>query len=294
MLGSDQPPAGAEGPTPADDHPSLCVLTLRADHLPDLQTAEGLAVEFEEFSLKPMPIDRLGLIVRETAKIAGLNVDKGLIAALMRDAKTQDGLPLVAFVLRRLYDRHRADGVLTQAHYEAMRNGKLSPLEVAVRDAATEAMAKAKPTHEQLDALREAFVPALVRVNDEGGFVRQSARLDRLAPQAHELLRELGRARLIVIDSRESRPWSKSPMRRCSGSGRCWRSGSKKNANSWSAEHASKNHARTTPILPRRPRQGMADRHPARGHKLAHRPRSDHRRGSLLHSPSVKEADRRT
>jgi len=204
LLGSDQPPAGAEGPTPADDHPSLCVLTLRADHLPDLQTAEGLAVEFEEFSLKPMPIDRLGQIVRGPAKIAGLNVDEGLIAALMRDAKTQDGLPLVAFVLRRLYDRHRADGVLTQAHYEAMRDGKLSPLEVAVRDAATEAMAKAKPTHEQLDALREAFVPALVRVNDEGGFVRQSARLDRLAPQAHELLRELGRARLIVIDSRES------------------------------------------------------------------------------------------
>lgn len=203
LLGADQLPPGAEGPIAVADHPALGILTLRSDHLPDLQAAEGLAVEFEEFSLKPMPIDRLGLIVKGPARIAGLNVDEGLISALMRDAKTQDALPLVAFVLRRLYDRHRADGVLTQAHYEAMRDGKLSPLEVAVRDAATEATAKARPTQEQLDALREAFVPALVRVNDEGGYVRQSARFDRLPPQAHGLLRELGNARLVVIDTRD-------------------------------------------------------------------------------------------
>jgi hypothetical protein len=100
----------------ADDHPALGILTLRADQLPDLQTAAGLSTAFEEFSLKPMPIERPGAIVEGPAEIASLTVGAGLVAALMRDAKTQDALPLVAFVLRRLYDGHRAGGVLGLAH----------------------------------------------------------------------------------------------------------------------------------------------------------------------------------
>jgi tetratricopeptide (TPR) repeat protein len=184
----------------AGDNPALGILTLRSDHLPDLQTAENLSVQFEEFSLKPMPIERLGLIVKGPAEIVGLSIEEGLVSALMRDAKTQDALPLVAFVLRRLYDRHSAGGILTQAHYELMRDGRLSPLEVAVRDAANEAIARERPTKEVLDALREAFVPALVRVNDEGGFVRQSARLELLPAQAHKMLRSLANSRLLVID----------------------------------------------------------------------------------------------
>jgi tetratricopeptide (TPR) repeat protein len=184
----------------AEDNPALGVLTLRSDHLPDLQTAENLAVPFEEFSLKPMPIERLGLIVKGPAEIVGLTIEDNLVSALMRDAKTHDALPLVAFVLRRLYDRHSSGGILTHAHYELMRDDKLSPLEVAVRDAAKEAMAKENPTQEVLDALREAFVPALVRVNDEGGFVRQSAKSELLPTRAQKMLRSLADARLLIID----------------------------------------------------------------------------------------------
>ena len=182
------------------DNPALAVWTLRSDHLPDLQAAEHLRVKVEEFSLKPMPIERLGLIVKGPAEIGGLAIEESLVSALMRDAKTQDALPLVAFVLRRLYDSRRGD-VLTQRHYEDMRDGKLSPLEVAVRDAANEAMARENPSSEILDALREAFVPALVRVNDEGGFVRQSARLTSLPASAHQMLQQLANVRLLAIDN---------------------------------------------------------------------------------------------
>jgi tetratricopeptide (TPR) repeat protein len=185
----------------AGENPALGILTLRSDHLPDLQTAENLTVPIEEFSLKPMPIERLGLIVNGPAKIVGLAVEQGLVSALMRDAKTHDALPLVAFILRRLYDRHSSGGILTQAHSELMRDSTLTPLDVAVRDAAAEAMAKENPTKEVVDALREAFVPALVRVNDEGGFVRQSARVELLSAQAHRMLRALADARLLVIDN---------------------------------------------------------------------------------------------
>src|SRR5207302_823260 len=45
--------------------------------------------------------------------------------------------------------------------------------------------------------------PALVRVNEEGAFLRQSARLDQLPLQAQGLLRQLDRARLLVIDTFE-------------------------------------------------------------------------------------------
>ena len=187
----------------ADDHPALGLLTLRADHLPDLQTAEGLTVAFEEFSLKPMPIERLGLVVEGPARIASLRVEEGLPIALMRDAKTQDALPLVAFVLRRLYDRYHRGGALGLAHYESLRDGELSPLEAAIRDAAKEAIEGARPSPETLAALREAFVPALVRVNDEGGFVRQSAPRDRLPAAAQALLTELAKARLLVVTTQD-------------------------------------------------------------------------------------------
>jgi tetratricopeptide (TPR) repeat protein len=183
----------------AGDNPALGILTLRSDHLPDLQTADKLSVRFEEFSLKPMPIERLGMIVEGPAEIVGLAIGEGLVSALMRDAKTHDALPLVAFVLRRLYDR-RSHDVLTQAQYESMRDGLLSPLEVAVRDAAKEAMARVGPTQDDLNALRESFVPDLVRVNDEGAFVRRSASLERLPAPAHKMLRALADARLLVVD----------------------------------------------------------------------------------------------
>ena len=183
----------------AADHPALAVLTLRADHLPDLQTAEGLTARFEHFLLNPMPIERLGLIVQGPARVAGLRAEDALVTAIARDAKTLDVLPLVAFTLRQLHDRYASGGVLMAVHYEALRDGPLSPLEVVVRDAAKATLDAANPTAEELAALREAFVPALVKVNDEGSFVRDEAALDALPPLAQRLLRRLADARLLVI-----------------------------------------------------------------------------------------------
>jgi WD40 repeat protein len=183
----------------ASDHPALAVMTLRADHLSDLQTAEGLEARFEDFLLNPMPIERLGLIVQGPARVAGLRAEDALVTAIARDAKTLDVLPLVAFTLRQLHDRYASGGVLMAVHYEALRDGPLSPLEVVVRDAAKATLDAANPSAEELAALREAFVPALVKVNDEGGFVRDVAELDVLPSLAQRLLRRLADARLLVI-----------------------------------------------------------------------------------------------
>lgn len=190
----------------ADEQPAIGLLTLRADHLPDLLTASGLSVEFEEFSLKTMPLERLGLIVTGPARVCSLIVEEQLVPALMRDVKSHDALPLVAFVLRRLYDQFGGAGTLGVAHYELLRDGTLSPLDAAIRDAAKEALDELHPKPEELAALREAFIPSLVRVNDKGEFVRQSARLDRLPTQAHRLLHRLTDMRLLVIVVRDGAP----------------------------------------------------------------------------------------
>jgi hypothetical protein len=186
------------------DNPALVILALRADHLTDLQTPRTAGVslpEIETFPLKPMPVERVGLLVEGPARVAGITIEQGLASAIARDAHTTDALPLAAFVLRRLYDRHGSSGHLGLVHYESLRDGALSPLEAAIRDAAKEALESARPapSPEEIAALREAFVPAMVRVNDEGGFVRQAARRDLLPRSADRLIERLVDARLLAL-----------------------------------------------------------------------------------------------
>jgi tetratricopeptide (TPR) repeat protein len=181
----------------AGDAPALVVMTLRADHLGDLQAAGGPG--FEAFALAPVPLDRIGAIVQGPARVAGLEVDEALPAAMMRDAESAEALPLVAFALRRLWDQRGARGRLDAAAYEALRDGALTPLDVIVREAADAALAAATPTDEERAALREAFVPALVKVDVAGAYVRQGARFEALPPAAHRLLRALADQRLLVL-----------------------------------------------------------------------------------------------
>ncbi len=77
----------------------------RSDFLGYLQQEWGLAAPFEQFSLKPMPLERVRDIVLGPAKLAGITVDDALVTEMMADARTDDALPLLAFALRELYDR---------------------------------------------------------------------------------------------------------------------------------------------------------------------------------------------
>jgi WD40 repeat protein len=181
--------------------PFLVVMTLRSDYLGELQQSPALTAPFEEFSLKPMPLARVREIIEGPARAAGLTVDDALISAAMSDAATGDALPLLAFALRELYDRFGRKKHLTLEAYRALGDeaGQLSPLENAVRRKADEVLAAARPSAEDLRALKEAFVPAMVRVNAEGEYARRPARFDVLPPNARPLIERLSRARLLVI-----------------------------------------------------------------------------------------------
>ncbi|MCP4381910.1 MAG: tetratricopeptide repeat protein [Hyphomicrobiales bacterium] len=187
--------------------PFVAVATLRSDHLGDMQTAEGLTAEFEDFTLRPLPVERIGEIVRGPARIVGLDVEPELVTRITADAKTTDALPLVAYALRRLYDAFGDDNRIQLVEYESLRDAAagLSPLETIVRETAARVIAETKPSEAELMALREAFVPGLVRVNDEGGFVRHAARWDELPEASRRLAAALAgpEARLLVVREQE-------------------------------------------------------------------------------------------
>jgi hypothetical protein len=181
--------------------PFLAVMSLRSDYLGRLQQAPGLTVAFEEFSLEPMPINRVREIIEGPANIAGIIVDDAMVTAAMADAPTDDALPLLAFALRELYERSAQSGRLTADAYLALGDAQaqLSPLENAVRRKADEVLAAAKPTPEDLQALREAFIPAMARVNTEGEYVRQSAPMSAISARALSIIERLVNARLLTV-----------------------------------------------------------------------------------------------
>ncbi len=183
------------------------LITLRSDYLGQLQVAAEEVVRFEEFSLGPMPLNRIRQIIEGPARVAGLKVEEGLIAAASADAGTEDALPLLAFTLRELYDRYidERDGggvrQLSLVHYAALGDtaGGLNPLENSVRKRADEVLAEANPSPEDLQALREAFIGGLVWINSEGEYSRRPARLDQIPEKARPLLQRLEAARLVIF-----------------------------------------------------------------------------------------------
>jgi WD40 repeat protein len=180
--------------------PFMAVMAIRSDYLGRLQAAAALTARFEEFSLGPMPLTRIPQIIQGPAKVAGVNVEEALVQQAVRDAATEDALPLLAFALRQLWDRS-PNKVLSLDSYTALGDEKsgLTPLENAVRKAADAVLAEAKPGDDELVALREAFVPAMVRVNDQGEYARRPARLDELPAKAQPLLERLAKARLLIV-----------------------------------------------------------------------------------------------
>ena len=113
------------------------------------------------------------------------------------------------------------DGRLEIREYD-----ELGRLEGAIRAEADRVLSEAQPSPEDLEALRAAFVPTMVRINAEGGYARRRARADEMPPRAKTLLRRFIDARLLISDRDQAarRRW-RSPTRRCCALGRSSRAG---------------------------------------------------------------------
>jgi len=189
--------------------PVLLLLTLRSDRLGELQQWAQPIGAFEQFSLPPLPAARLAQVIEGPARVAGLGIAPGVVDAVMHDAGGADAMPLLAFTLRELWSQAMADAgadgpVIRLADYQALGDAAagLNPLENAVRRRADERVAPLGEAARK--ALREAFVGALVRVDDLGVYGRRAAAWTELDPAVHDTLEAFVDARLLVSRSDEA------------------------------------------------------------------------------------------
>jgi len=141
-----------------------------------------------------MPLDRFAVVVEGPADLAGIDLDSQLVPAVMRDASTPDSLPLLAYTLRQLWEVYGEDHRLDLEEYR----DKLGGLHGSIQRAADAALTELSPSAAELEALRMAFIPALVRVNEDGSFVKSQARWKDLPGDALPALERLVEKRLLV------------------------------------------------------------------------------------------------
>ena len=185
------------------DLPMIVLATGRSDVLHGLLEAGELARFYEAEPLAPMPLDRVSLVVEGPAAVASLHVDHGLAEQMRRDLESADALPLLAYTLWILHQRGASERRLSLAHYKALGDAQrgLNPIQNSVRRAADETLERLepKPSELELSALRDAFIPHLVRVRlDDGKRVRQPAQFASLPEDARRLVQALVSARLLV------------------------------------------------------------------------------------------------
>jgi tetratricopeptide (TPR) repeat protein len=186
---------------PVRDSPLMVIATGRSDVLEGLVQAADLAQLTDTFPLPLMPLDRVPRLVEGPAAVAGINVEKGLSERIARDVESAEALPLLAHTLWLLYRRGGDDKKLAIAEYEALGDPQrgLNPIQNSVRLVADQVIAGLRPGEQELAALRDAFVPHLVRIRlEDGKRVRQPARMAELPPDSLRLVRALVQARLLT------------------------------------------------------------------------------------------------
>jgi TPR repeat protein len=181
--------------------PYLVVATARSDALGDILRSRQFSVPFENYALRPMPLNRLPKVIEGPAAIAAVAIEKGLCERIVEDTKSAEALPLLAFTLRELYERMgRQRQAMSIADYEKLgdRELGLNPIESAVNRKAADIIELVQPSATQLEALKRTFIPNLVRIRDDGSFVRQPARIADLPNGSRSLVAALVDARLLA------------------------------------------------------------------------------------------------
>jgi formylglycine-generating enzyme required for sulfatase activity len=185
--------------------PLQAVMTIRADAVGELQQVAALVNRFETLPLGPLPMERYREIIEGPAKVAGLSLEEAFVAQAVRDTETEDALPVLAVALHELHERFGGDGHLSLSDYQGLGDAAagLSPLENAVRRIADDALLDVKDSEAELRALRDAFIPAMVRLTEQGSFSRRVARWADLPTAAYPLLERLVEKRLLVSGKAE-------------------------------------------------------------------------------------------
>jgi len=178
----------------AKDSPLMLLFTLRSDFLGRFQAHESAgALKFDDLRVGPMPVESLVQVIEGPAKLAGVELEVGLSQTLVNDTRTQDALPLLAFMLRELYERHGGKRRLEVKEYR----DELGGLEGSVARAADAVFAAEQLPDKERAELRRALV-SMARVNEDGQYVRRTVNWEKLPSSIHDVVERFVQARLLV------------------------------------------------------------------------------------------------
>ena len=169
------------------------VATLRSDFLSVFQSQPALlGLEVELLPVGPMAVEDVAEVIEGPARVAGLELETGLVQAMLADTGSNDALPLLAFTLRELWEHGRADGRLDVAEYR-----ERGALHHTLGRAAEDVITTLSLSSDQQQALRRAFI-AMVRLGDDDRRVRHAVRWNDLPVGVHPTLERFVQARLLV------------------------------------------------------------------------------------------------
>lgn len=181
------------------DSPLMVLGTLRSDMLGRFQRHPSLGtIPFADWTVGSLSRQGFAQVIEGPASVAELELEPGLVQEMVADTATEDALPLLAFTLRELWERYGDDRRLTLHEYRE----KLGRLHGSVARAAEAVMSGQRLDARAQEAIRAAFL-ALVRLNEDGQYVRRAARWSDLPVESHAVLKRFLAARLLVPRERE-------------------------------------------------------------------------------------------
>jgi hypothetical protein len=188
------------------------LFTIRSDNYERLQVAKGLeGVRQQTLGLSPMPKGNYAEVIKgPSQRLDGtpraLKIEESLVAELLVDIEdgiSKDALPLLAFILERLYVEYGAGGSLQLSQYRQI-GGIQGSIEAAVEEALKAADADPtipKDRTARLSLLRHALIPWIADIDpDTGAPRRRVARMSEIPTEAVPLIQRLVEQRLLSSD----------------------------------------------------------------------------------------------
>ena len=195
----------------SEQSPWQLVFTIRTDSFPELQRHRRFQdLEARGYDLRALPVFRFNDVIEDPAKRYGVEIDPVMIDSLMEDAPQTDALPLLAFVMQRLWQQFGKSGKLTADDYKAV--GGLTGLienaaERAWRGIESEQdvpLPAQEPAKRLNDLGAATFVPPLAQINDQGATIRRVSKWHEFSDEQQELLSRFDRWRLVVRKGAEA------------------------------------------------------------------------------------------
>ena len=175
---------------------SMALGTLRSDSLGEFQSHLIAGhIPYEPSPLESMKVENFRAVIEGPAKVAGIELETGLAEVMSKDTKTSDALPLLAFTLEQLWSKPGRNGALTITEYQG-----LGGLQGSLDRMAEKVLPSNPLTKEHEKILRGGFL-SLVRISEDGLFLRKPVRWEELPSATQNLLQRYINARLLVSRS---------------------------------------------------------------------------------------------